>query len=368
MPPNHVSGPGNGGRRRQAVTIKHVAADSGVSIQTVSRVINGGPVSTEIRARVQDSIDKLGYVPSIAAQRMSGSRSYLIATVNDRERTIADWTTRQGVDWVDQMMLGGMLKCADYGYRLIVELIDTHSDHVERELRASIAALRPDGVILTPPHSDNPLITNLLAEQQIVFARIGSIAPGPGIRLTMDDERAARIATEHLLELGHRRIGFISGPKAYSLSELRVRGWQTAMASAGLDCSDILAEGDFGYESGEKGAHVLLSLAEPVTAIIASSNQMALAAMTVAKSKGLEVPADLSLISFDDTPIARLSTPALTAIDQPIAATASRAVELIIESQRGNPPPDEPVVLKATLVKRQSTGPVPVSNKHGQQG
>jgi LacI family transcriptional regulator len=90
--------------------------------------------------------------------------------------------------------------------------------------------------------------------------------------------------------------------------------------------------------------------------------------MTVARSKGLEVPADLSLISFDDTPIARLSTPALTAIDQPIAATASRAVELIIGSHRGNPPPDKPVVLQAALVKRQSTGPVPVSNKHARRG
>ncbi len=365
MAPDDVPDSLSRGRRRQAVTIKHVAADASVSIQTVSRVINGGLVSKEIRERVQISIDKLGYVPSIAAQRMSGSRSYLIVTINDRERTIADWTARQGVDWVDQMMLGGMLKCAEYGYRLIVELIDTHSDHVERELRASIAALRPDGVILTPPHSDNPLITKLLAEEQIVFARIGSIGPGPGIRLTMDDERAARIATEHLLQLGHRRIGFISGSKEYSLSEARVRGWRTAMAAAGLDHGDLLAEGDFGYESGEKGARQLLSLEEPVTGIIASSNQMALASLTVARTQGLEVPADLSLISFDDTPIARLSTPALTAIDQPIAATTSRAVELIIESQRGHSIPDKPEVLRASLIQRQSTGPAPVSRRHG---
>ena len=95
------------GRRRQAVTIKHVAADAGVSLQTVSRVINDGAnVSPEMKARVQSSIDKLGYVPSIAAQRMSGSRSYLILALNDRDRTIADWSSRQGVDWVDQMLLG----------------------------------------------------------------------------------------------------------------------------------------------------------------------------------------------------------------------------------------------------------------------
>ena len=150
------------GRRRQAVTIKHVAADAGVSLQTVSRVINDDPkVSPHMKARVEASIEKLGYVPSIAAQRMSGSRSYIILALNDRDRTIADWMERQGVDWVDQMLLGGMLKCAELGYRMMIELVDTHSDHVQRELRATIAALQPDGVILTPPHSDNVLITPL---------------------------------------------------------------------------------------------------------------------------------------------------------------------------------------------------------------
>ncbi len=94
-------------RRRQSVTIRHVAADAGVSLQTVSRVINKEPnVRPEMMERVQASIAKLGYVPSIAAQRMGGSRSYLIVALNDRERTIADWRNRQGTDWVDQMMLG----------------------------------------------------------------------------------------------------------------------------------------------------------------------------------------------------------------------------------------------------------------------
>src|SRR6056300_560017 len=122
-------------RRRQSVTIKHVAADAGVSLQTVSRVINNeANVRPEMKARVQASIDKLGYVPSIAAQRMSGSRSYLILALNDRKRTIEDWRAREGSDWIDQMLLGGMLKCAEYGYRLIFELVDTRSDHIEREL------------------------------------------------------------------------------------------------------------------------------------------------------------------------------------------------------------------------------------------
>src|SRR3546814_11260641 len=101
---------------------------------------------------------------------MCGSRSSLIPAINDRERTIADWRGRQGVDWVDQTLPGGMLKCAEYGYRMIFELVDTHKDHVEREFRPAIAALQPDGVILPPPHSDNPFIVGLLDLPKITSA------------------------------------------------------------------------------------------------------------------------------------------------------------------------------------------------------
>jgi len=165
-------------RVRKTVTIRDVAEDAGVSLQTVSRVVNGGPnVRPQLRDKVQAAIDRLGYVPSLAAQRMSGSRSYIILAINDRERTLADWRERRGTDWVDQMLLGGILTCSKHGYRMMVELVDTHSDHVERELGAALSALQPDGVILTPPHSENRLITELLAERRIPFARIGSDAP-----------------------------------------------------------------------------------------------------------------------------------------------------------------------------------------------
>lgn len=346
------------GRRRQAVTIKHVAADADVSLQTVSRVINNeAGVRPEMKQRVQEAIDRLGYVPSLAAQRMSGSRSYLILALNDRDRTIADWRNREGADWVDQMLLGGMIKAAEYGYRLMLELVDTHNDHVERELRATIAALQPDGVILTPPHSDNPLITAMLAEQQISFARIGTKQPGPGISITMDDENAAAMATRHLIDLGHRRIGFISGSPEYSLSAWRVDGWRTAMSEAGLAIDGMLAKGDFSFASGTHAAGNLLSLADPPTAIIASNDQMALATLQVANCRGLAVPDQLSLISFDNTPIVRFVQPPLTAIDQPIAGLASKAVELIVAHQRRSELPQSSVVVAATLVVRNSTAP-----------
>ncbi len=342
-------------RRRQAVTIRHVAADVGVSLQTVSRVINNEPnVRPELKERVLEAINRLGYVPSIAAQRMSGSRSYLILALNDRDRTIADWRARQGTDWVDQMLLGGMLKCAEHGYRMIVELVDTHSDHVTRELLAAIAALQPDGIILTPPHSDNPQIVCCLDEQKIPFARIGSKARDAGMPILMDDEGAAATATRHLVDHGHRRIGFIAGAAEYNLSGWRVDGWKAAMTEAGLPTDGLLQAGDFTYASGESAAQALLALPEPPTAIIASSDQMALATLEVARRSGLAVPRDLSIISFDNTPMMQFTQPQLTAIDQPIAATASKAVELIIAAQKGDVLPDALTVIPASLVERGS--------------
>ena len=345
-------------RRRQSVTIKHVAADAGVSLQTVSRVINNEPnVRPAMKSRVQASIDKLGYVPSIAAQRMSGSRSYLILAINDRDATISDWRAREGRDWVDQMLLGGMLTCAEHGYRMLIELVDTHSDHVERELSAAIAALQPDGVILTPPHSENPLITGLLAERGIPFARIGTVEEGPGFAMTMGDRFHGGLAADHLIELGHERIGFIAGPKDFSLSDRRIAGWEQALDNAGLSCEGLCERGDFGFDSGIVAATALLDLANPPTAIIASSDQMALATLEVARKRGLRVPQDLSLVSFDNSPIVRFTQPPLTAVDQPISATISRAVELLIEARKKAKPADV-ISVHGELVVRGSTARV----------
>lgn len=346
-------------RRRQAVTIKHVAADAGVSLQTVSRVINNEPnVRPEMAERVRGSINRLGYVPLIAAQRMGGSKSRLILALNDRDRTIAGWQNREGTDWVDQMLLGGMLTCGRHGYRLILELVDTHSDHIERELLGAIGALRPDGVILTPPHSQDPVILDLLERHGISIARIGSLTPGPGFSLIMGDEDAARMATDHLIALGHRRIGLIAGATDYELSGWRVTGWRAALAEAGL-ADDLLAPGNFDYASGRAAANSLLAAADPPTAIIGSSDQMAIATLEYARERGLRVPEDLSIISFDDTPVARFASPPLTAVVQPIAAVATLAVERIIAEQAQDDLPTEPVYVAADLAVRGSTAPPP---------
>jgi LacI family transcriptional regulator len=220
-----------------------------------------------------------------------------------------------------------------------------------------IAALQPDGMILTPPHSENPLIVQLLVDRGISFARIGSLTPGPGFALTMDDERAARLATEHLIALGHRRIGFIAGPADYALSGWRVDGWHEAMAAAGLPTDGLMQRGDFGHASGRAAAGALLDQAAHVTAIIASNDQMALATLETARARGVDVPRDLSLISFDDTPIVRFTHPPLTAVEQPIADVVACAVKLIIAERAGDAAPDAPIVIPARLSLRQSTAP-----------
>ncbi len=320
---------------RRAVTIKHVAAEAAVSLQTVSRVINNEPnVRPAVRERVLEAVARLGYVPSLAARRMGGSRSFLLMALNDRDRTIEGWRSGEGTDWVDQMLMGGMLKCEEHGYRMIFELVDTHSDQVERAVTAAISALHPDGVILTPPHSENPAITGLLSRLGLPFARIASIAEGDGFAVSMDDEKAAAYAVRHLLELGHTRIGFITGSAQYAVSGARLAGYRRAMQESrpGLD-EILIGRGDFSHASGVSAMETLLALSAPPTAVIASNDRMALAAIRTAEARGLSTPRDLSVISFDNTPLARFAD--MSAIIQPIAEMTATAAELLIRSKAG---------------------------------
>jgi LacI family transcriptional regulator len=348
-------------RRSRAVTIKHVAAEAGVSVQTVSRVINKGPnVTPAVQARVNAAVEKLGYVPSLAARRLGGSRSFLILALNDLKPTVEGWQARRGNDWVDQMLLGGMLKSAEYGYRMLFELVESQSPELGQQVQSALSSLHPDGVILTPPHSENERLIDLLERSGVPFARIGSNSPGPGVPISMDDEEAARVATRHLAELGHRRIGFIRGHDDYRASADRLRGHRAALAESGIPVDEaIVRPGDFTYSSGMTATEHLLHLPDRPTAIIAGSDQMALAALHAAGHGGIDVPGQLSIVSFDDTPTIRLAVPPLTAVRQPIADMTAKAVELLIEGLVKPAASSNGHVLPFGFIVRGSTGPCP---------
>lgn len=345
--------------RRKSITIKDVASAAGVSYQTVSRVINNAPnVTANVQKKVLIAIDDLGYVPNIAARRMGGNRSYLILAINDRARTLDNWSVGRGNDWVDQMLYGGMMESEQHGYRMVFELVDTQQPEASKQLATAVSSLRPDGVILTPPHSENQDLAHLLDANNTPFARIGSSGKSDGINVMMDDYAAAFAATEHLIEFGHRKIAFVSGSPDYLASSSRLNGYRDAMAKANAAIAPQWEQpGDFSFISGISAARALFDLHDKPSAVIASNDEMAFAILHEAAKRDISVPDMLSVISFDDTPGIRFSVPPLTAIRQPIADMAKTAAhELITNGEAANA--GTQIMLPFKLIIRQTTGPV----------
>lgn len=343
---------------RRSVTIRDVARDVGVSRQTVSRVINKGPnVKPAVRNRVEEAITRLGYVPNISARRMRGTRSYLILAVNDRQRTYENWRAGRGNDWVDQMLFGGMTECEKHGYHMVFELIDTEPKLALEQLSKVISELRPDGVILTPPHSDNPDLANLLATREIACARIGRREDADVVDVCMDEVGAGHATTRHLVDLGHRRIAYLAGAPEYGNSQMRLDGYRDMLALRGLPLrEEWIGKGDFRFDTASEVVHQWLTAPTRPTAIIADNDQMAFAVLHTADRLGLRIPADLSLISFEDTPGVRLSVPPMTAIRQPTAAMIAQACRGLIAASSGEVA-NGCYELPFEFIKRDSTGP-----------
>jgi LacI family transcriptional regulator len=339
------------------VTIRHVAAAAGVSVKTVSRVVNREPnVTPDLRARVSLAVERLGYVPSMAARRMGGSRSYLLVALNDRNNTIDNWRSGRGNDWLDQMLHGVMLACEPHGYRMLFELVDGTSDDLERKVVGILSALQPDGLILTPPHSQNEALVQMLVRRKVPVVRLGLRAEGLGLGVYMDERAAGAAATRHLTSLGHVRIAFITGSDRFEASESRRLGYLDALDEASIPADPALqAPGDFTYESGLEATTRLLSLDPRPTALVASNDEMALAALHCAGRAGLSVPADLSIVSFDDTPGVRLSVPSLTSIRQPISEMAAKAGELLIATSKDGQSLPTDHLMPFRLIVRGST-------------
>ena len=347
-----------------SVTIYDVAARAGVSIKTVSRVMNKEPnVRPAMRDRVLLAAGELGYSPNLSARSLAGSRSFVIAVFVDAALTIDHWRSERGADYLSRIQLGATLECREAGYHLLIELIDHEGPQVRQEVAALLAALKPDGVILTPPSSDNPVVLELLDKAGTPYVRLGpERAEGLGPRVHMDDVAAAREMTEHLIGLGHKRIGFIVGEPRYGASQARREGYLEAMKAHGLPVSDgLVRQGDFTFQSGMAEAKALLALPDRPTAIFASNDDMALGCVAAIAEAGLMTPGDVSVAGFDDSPSARFSRPQLTTVRQPVAEMSSVAAKLLIAQAKPSEPAERPedILLPFELIHRASTAPPP---------
>jgi len=315
------------------VTIYDVAAEAGVSIKTVSRVMNDEPnVRPATRARVMAAAKALGYHPSLSARSLAGGRSFVIAAFVDAALTMDHWRSERGGSYLSRIQLGATTACREAGYHFMIELIDHATPQVRQEVGSLLAALQPDGVLLTPPIADDATVLELLRASETPFARLGpERSEGGGLRLRVDDRAAAFKMTEHLIGLGHRSIAMILGDPRYAASRARREGFLEAMAAHGLAVSDAwLRPGDFTFDAGVEAMVALLAGPERPTAVFASNDEMALGALTAIGEAGLSAPEDISVGGFDDSAVGRFSQPQLTTMRPPLVEMATYAVRALI--------------------------------------
>ncbi len=337
-----------------SVTIQEVADLAQVSPKTVSRVINNEPrVRSDTRARILEAIDKLNYRPNLNARGLASNRSFLIGLFCDRPG-----------DYLSEFQSGAVERCRESSLHLMVEPWDVQSPNIEKEIDTLIGQLRLEGVILLPPLSDHPIVLGKLQEAAIPIVRIApkynlSATPSIGI----DDYAAARQVTAHLLDLGHRRIGFMLGRPEHGATEQRYLGFIDEMRAHEVAVDfDLVQTGNFLFSDGLQCAERMLSVASPPTAIFASNDDMAAAVISMARKFGLDLPSRLSVAGFDDAPIATMLWPELTTVRQPVSAMARLAADLIIrlEPRRNGWPERIPRhLLKHELIVRSSTGRAP---------
>jgi LacI family transcriptional regulator len=325
---------------------------------TVSRVINSETnVREETRARVAASIKALRYSPNMAARSLASADTLHIGILY----------TNPSAAYLGEFLLGSLEQSSLSGSRLVIEQCGGTGGEGEAVQRLITGGI--DGIVLPPPLCDSQASLDMLEEAGLPVVLVASGRPAQShCAVSIDDFEAARTMTRHLLALGHRRIGFIRGHPNQTASAQRFRGYVEGMTEAGLSvCADQVAQGYFTYRSGLDAAEALLDAFRP-TAIFASNDDMAAAAMSVAHRNGLDVPGDLSVAGFDDTPLATTVWPELTTVRQPIAEMAREAVRLLIEQVRarraGKTQPVRHLTLDFKLMKRQSAAALATTRKY----
>ncbi len=328
------------GRR---VTIAAIAEKAGVSVPTVSRVLNGRTdVSPQTRERVEQLLSEHGYRRRASRQR-PGRAALIDLVFNDLDSP-----------WAVELIRGVEDVTHAAGVGTVVSAVHRRSTSTRQWLqnlraRASDGVIFVTSVVTAPVHTE---LRRLSIPVVVVDPAGGAEADVPTIGAT--NWAGGRSATEHLVSLGHRRIGLIAGPKLLLCSRARLDGYCAALDAAGIE-ERLVVQGDFLHESGYAGGGALLDRPDPPTAIFASSDTMALGAYEAARRRGLRVPDDLSIIGFDDLPESRWSSPPLSTIRQPLAEMGGLAARTVLRMARGEPIEAPRVELATELVIRDST-------------
>jgi len=316
-------------RRTAAATIADVARHAGVSPMTVSRVVNGeDAVRPATRERVQAAIAALRYVPNPAARHLAGSEVIRLGVLYSSARS----------GYLSEFLVGLLNQASLSHVQLLVQQCGGDDDAPRQlEEARSLIAGGIDGLILPPPLCDASPLLDLVAASGLPTVAVASGQPDARVcAVNIDDYQAAFTMTQHLIALGHQRLGFICGHPRQTASSCRLAGFRDAMAQAHLPLSDeLVVPGLFNYRSGLDGAEALLALEPRPTAVFASNDDMAAATVAVAHRLGLDVPGDLTVVGCDDTAIATTIWPELSTIRQPITEMARAAVNLLVRRVRG---------------------------------
>jgi len=340
---------------QEQITINDVAQAAGVSVRTASRVLNQSPkVNAETRARVQEVIRSLNFIPNLRARALASNRSFMLGFVHDDPNA----------EIADQMQRGIFSECAQFGYELLVHPVDHQSPHLVDDVMSFVRRTGVDGLIVIAPVSENVELARSLAALGIPVAAVNSVALDFQKNKIVSREReACGDIARHFIELGHREIGVISGPLVQTAARERQVGFNAVLAEAGLTLRpENVFEGDWTFESGLACARKLLASTRRPTAVYAGNDRMAAALIKVAIDSGLRVPQDLSVVGFDDSYFARMMTPALTTITRPFAQIGEGAAHWLLMSSRVAASEDQEPLMRffdLRLTKRESTAPPP---------
>ena len=339
-------------------TIDDVAALAGVSIKTVSRVVNREPnVRQATRDKVEQAISELNYQPNRAARNLASHHSRLISLIYEDPTLYA--TPSSG--FIIRMQQGALKACRSAGYELLIHPLRHEEKGAHKELTRLIEQVRPDGIILAAPLSN---VSKLVSTIENTGTPLVRLAPGKArvkqYSVSTNDREFSANMTGYLASLGHKRIGFIAGDPTHRAVTHRLLGYQDGLEAAGLPYDEqLVGQGNNLIDSGEAAAAKLLALRQRPTAIFAANDDMAAGVVRVADRLGIKVPGELSVAGCDDVALAQLINPALTTINQPLSSMTELAASRLIDSIRNKQELKGDDVVPAEIRVRDSTAAPP---------